>query len=419
MYKLKKQNNGGSAPQQQSGRTQNNNRQRNQRSRQNGAVQTSGKGSNVMVQAQGVSNKVISRSRPLKMAMEQRVKLSKEGNAFLKCAFAPPDFANTNVAGVPDDFMGKSLIKKHRYVAPFALNAANTDYYFILAPIPGIAYAWTSVTAANPLTIGTVFQGVPYSDSSFLFASGGVGISTNSILEKFRYVSNHIEFIPTTNAMQWTGNIECFKTPLTFFVRPGGVVAGDTYTIGGLRAVNATNPECYVGPFNLGLYSGCYSAACEFEFQTIPAGIPALCPLNVLGGSGDWGQFNCGPTMPFTAMDNQFESLIIKVSGMGTNTLNTFILKTWACVEYQAGTGSILYEYQSISPCDKFALDIYRRVINELPVGVSFVDNDSFWTRVLSIIRRLAGLGSYIPGPVGLISSGVGAVASGIESLSM
>jgi hypothetical protein len=58
------------------------------------------------------------------------VKISREGMAFLKCAFAPPDFGESLATGVPDSFEGTSLVKKHRYVISQSI-PANTDRYYL------------------------------------------------------------------------------------------------------------------------------------------------------------------------------------------------------------------------------------------------------------------------------------------------
>jgi hypothetical protein len=66
------------------------------------------------------------------MVRGARATISEDGMSFLKCAFAPPDFASSNVRGVPDEYQGRSLVKKHRLVASQTFSTANMDYYYLL-----------------------------------------------------------------------------------------------------------------------------------------------------------------------------------------------------------------------------------------------------------------------------------------------
>lgn len=372
----------------------------------------------LMVQAPGVSNAPRLRATRIKELMSQ-YPLTKDASSFLKCAFAPPDFDATVLLGVPDEYQGRSLVKRHRLVQSVAYIAPSTDYYYLLLPVPGYAYFVASVAAGTPITSSTTFTGVPYSDSF----PGVFGSSTtmNDNVNKFRFVSNHIEFVPTTNAMSWTGNIQCFKAPINVFIRQNNIAnATNLYSVGGLQSVNSTNVNQYTGPFNLGVYSGAYNNGSKFDFSPIFENAQQI-PAQWNASFGDWGILAV-PTVPanafgFTGFDNNFESVVIKVTGMGTNVSNTAIIKTWACVEYQCTDSGVLYEYQNFSPCDPNALALYRKIINELPPGVAFTDNENFWRRVLEIIRRISGAGAILPGPYGMASKGVNMLSDAISQL--
>jgi len=69
-----------------------------------------------------------------------------DGLAFLKCAFAAPDFESDSAAGVPDEYSGRTLTKKHRYISTFT--GGTTDTFFLLLPTPGVAY-WTAIAPAG------------------------------------------------------------------------------------------------------------------------------------------------------------------------------------------------------------------------------------------------------------------------------
>jgi len=387
------------------------------------ATSNSGLSMGPMVQAKGTAP-VIGRTaynQTVKsMVRAGRATITEDGMSFLKCAFAPPDFANSNVRGVPDDYQGKSLVKKHRMVASQAFSTASTDYYFLVLPVPGYAYWLATVSSGSPLIATTIFNGVPYADCGTLFnSSSNAGTSTADIVDKFRFVSNHFELVPTTNQMTWSGNVQSWKFPSTLFLRQNnlttGAEAGNIWSISGLQSLNATNADQYTGPFNLGVYAGAYNTGASFDFSQIIEYVTAV-PSTPSTFLGDFGQLNAS-TNGFTGFDNQFESMVIKVSGMGTNVGNTAIVKSWSCVEYQAIPGSGYYEFQTLSSCDKVALDLYRKIINQLPPGVSFVDNESFWQRVLQIIRQVSGGMSFIPGPYGMAAGGVNKISDALEQM--
>jgi len=373
------------------------------------------KANNMMVQAPGVSNNKISRKQPYKMLQNARPRVSAAGMAFLKCAFAPPDFSGSDVKGVPDSFEGKSLVKKHRFISDFTF-AAGRDTYFLLLPVPGYAYFTTSVAAGSAILPTTAFVGVPYSDFNNLFNSAGVpSESCANIVDKFRFVSNHFEMVPTTNAMSWTGNVQTFRFPLSMFIRQStATTTGDLWSVAGLQSINATNADQYTGPFNLGCYTAAYNTGNGFAFNSILERVVSV-PTTV--GLGDFGQLS--GLIGFTGLDANFDAVCIKVSGVGSNSLDTCILKTWACVEYQSLVGSSVYEYQTFSPCDPVALDMYRAIIKELPIGVSFMDNEGFWMRVLNIVRRISGVGAAVPGPYGAIASGVNIASNALYELTL
>lgn len=336
--------------------------------------------------------------------------ISPAGMAFLKCAFAPPDFSGSNVSGYPDSYSGLSLVKKHRLTQTRTMTA-STDRYFLLAPIPGIAYCFLDKTANSAVTANDNWTAVTYPDYNSLFSGSSV---TADVVTDFRYISNHIEIIPTVNQMTWTGGIQVMKCQVSMSIRPNNLAGppDNLFTITGLQAVNGFgNANQFSGPFINGLYSGAYASDSSRDFSRIIEGITTM-PDTIV--TGDFTQIN---TIAFPGLDNTFESVIVKISGIGTNTNNSFMIKTWACVEYKVVVGSVLYEYQSLSPCDPVALELYRKIVALLPIAVTYMENENFWTRVLSIIRRVSGAMSVVPGPYGLMAGGVNAISTGLEQL--
>lgn len=335
-------------------------------------------------------------------------RMTQAGMNFLKCAFAPPDFTSTQVSGVPDSFRGNTLLKKHRLVASTTFTSTY-DYYFILAPIPGVAYLAGVTLQGVPVAAATVFNAVNYSDFSALFPSAA---TASSIVSSFRFISNHFELICTSNQMVWSGAISTFKLPIQVNNRTGGAAnVGDLITMTGLDGINSTNANMYNGTFYDGVFTYCFNNAATFNFTNViestsnfPAGVDAQ----------DFGQFLGNTFLP--GFDNSFEALVVKVSGISAN--ETATIKTWACVEYKPSPSSSVYEYSTPSPPeDDTTMRMYREIALSIPVAVPFRENANFWQRVLSIIRSLAGAGAMVPGPVGMISGGVSSIATGISNL--
>lgn len=335
--------------------------------------------------------------------------MSPAGFAFLKCAFAPPDFANTGVQGIPDSFRGTSLVKKHRFTTTLTTLALN-DYYILVLPVPGISMFLGAVATGTPILSSTIFNGVNYPDFTSIFPSFNA-VSQN--FTSFRFISNHFELISTTNEFSWTGQITAWKFPLKMIVRQGGASVSDLWSVDGIESLNAAQGIMYSGKTKDGIYIACYNDDADFDFTTITDGVGAV-PAAIAGD--DFGQLNT--TVCFPGFDNRFQCAVIKISGASGN--NTFIMKHWACVEYKVNTNSSLYEYQTLSPCeDEKALKVYRELINSLPIAVPAAENANFWQRVLSIIRTISGVGALIPGPYGMISSGVNTITGALTELTM
>lgn len=336
-------------------------------------------------------------------------RLSQAGVAFLKCAFAPPDFQASAVAGVPDSFMGPSLVKRHRYISTLTFSA-NNDLYFLLAPAPGVAYFLATVAVGTPITSATVFHAYYYGDVAQLYTGTS---NAADVAQQFRYVSNHFEIIPTVNQTTWSGGITAWKINLKYEMRPGGASTTDMMTVTGLQGTNATMQNCYSGPFINGIYTGAYSANCDFNFTPAVEAVTNLTMIPPAIEANDFGALGIGSG--WMGLDNGFETTVIKVSGV--TAAQTGLIKTWSCVEYQVNPNSGLYSFVSLSPRDEVAIALYREIIQQLPLGVPFEMNEGFWDRVLRIISGLSGMGAYIPGPVGMVSRGVNLVSNGVRTM--
>lgn len=224
-------------------------------------------------------------------------------------------------------------------------------------------------------------------------------------------VSNHIELVNTTNNNTWTGNIQCYKVPLQSFMQTPAVPTDATYLgISGIRSINSTNEDMYSGAFNFGVYAGAFNRGAKFDFTQIlgeQTNLPAVLTAS------DFGQL----AGFITGFDNNMESTVIKISGV-TGATNTALVRCWSCVEYQFSPGNAMHIAQQMhTECDKLALDIYKKVSIELPAGVSALDNENFWERVLGIISRMGLTGAILPGPYGMASGSIGGLALAMKQM--
>jgi hypothetical protein len=340
-----------------------------------------------------------------------RPKLSDAGLAFLKCAFAAPDFAIDPGKGIPDNYTGRTLSVKDNTTA--AINfAAGQDTFIVVLPIPGYAYFTATVaTGTDP----TIFTGVPFTTYATNFGTIGAGnpiafYSPN--YNQFRYASMAVGMYPTSNLMQFAGSVSVWKVDMSFGRTAGTVLIPPAATPGtqsgaifdnlyGASSVTSLVPrDNYTESFIKGCYSMSLDRTGTFQWNDfVPDSSYSQYP-----GAVSFNQ--ASSSQPLTGFGNM-EAIIIKVSSP-TGSVNSANLKVWNCVEMQVNTSSPLYQFSGVSPpFDPNALEVYGKIRNELPVAVPCAQNESFWARVLNIVKSVAGMASYVPGPIGLIGSGI------------
>lgn len=326
-----------------------------------------------------------------------------DGLAFLKCAFAAPDFESEAVAGVPDQFFGRTITKRHRYTNAWTQPADGSHEYIMILPTPGVAF-WSCSSATFP---DKTTQWIPeyYSDAATLFPVDNEA----AICERFRTISNCFELICTSNATQWNGSITTWKFPVALTADEdvtGGSGRAMSYTIRGLQSTGAIGPNNFCTPSNMGLYTIATHANPSWDFRPILTGLPGV-PGIV--GTHDYGQLY-GRVIGFGDM----EGMVVKISAPSTS----FIFKAWSCVEYQVNTGNNIYDYTRSSPSfDPKALETYRIICSQIPLAVDYFHNEDFWQRVLKLYMQATSLGSFIPGPIGQVSSGLNMVGQGAAGL--
>jgi len=358
-------------------------------------------------------------------------RMSPAGQAFLKCAYAPPDFDTDPGRGIPDRYNGKSLGTKHQFTGSVSATA-GTDTYIVVAPTPGVAYWSFTVPIGNTITSAVAtLSPQPYDDFTSLFgdpSTGGANRTSN--VEAFRYASTAVGIYPTSNLMQFNGSISVWKAPLKLSsenrviklsATTNATTSIDTIVVNGLESLQKVSRENYTESFIKGAYTISTCNQPEFNFQSILESV-ALVPQPVADYAGTtatsnmFGTFSTATQQVFLGLGDM-DSIIIKISSPAGSS-NSFVLKTWACVEYRPNPSSTLYQYASCSPnYDPVALEAYRRIANQLPTAVECAKNAEFWSRVRSILRGLFTGLSYAPGPLGMVGTGANMLADGMEAL--
>jgi hypothetical protein len=372
--------------------------------------------------------------------------LSPAGVNFLKCAYASPDFNIDPGQGIPDLFNGKSLGRKDVISAPIAFTA-NTDTYLVVMPTPGVAYWTFSVAAGTALTsANTVLTPVLYPGFDTLFGAAATGQAERSTnVTAFRYASMTAGLYPTSNMMQFAGSIQVWKVPIRYTeevrrralqTTPVSSVDFTLPALAGFEGIGRVSNDNYSESFIKGCYTLSTNNGDDFEFREITDGIQSL-PGGVGATAGDvtgtsmFGSLRLDTSTQSTPAGipagvgpvffgfGEMDSIIIKVTSP-TGAVNSAIFKTWACLEMKPNANSALYQYAGHSPDhDSNAIEMYRQVARRLPMAVPCEKNADFWLFVRNIIKSLAAVASYVPGPIGLVGAGIGGAIAGIEAMTI
>lgn len=380
--------------------------------------------------------------------------LSKAGIDFLKCAFAAPDFADDQGAGIPLGGDHKVLLKKHRLETSVALAGAattGTSYHYLILPTPGQA-VWTASSAiGTQLTYNTAWAPTSFSDSfgdSGLFSNGPGSRAAN--VDQYRYASLSAEVKDVTSIYTSTGTVFVQKFPIKnsqtlvtqSFVtangwQTGNIVArytsgtpstvtfadsaspANTVTLGRADAtfeypvlngldVTGQNPvRSFAGHIREGAFARSVRARDDYGFRPIMEGIESLSSGNQFGNlSGN-----------FLGADDAMEAIHIRIDVPASVNLNVRV-RVWACVEYKPLNQSSLYEYARLAPDrDMLAIALYYKYAQQLPIAVIAAENDFSWKRLWEWVKSALTAVSFIPGPVGVAAMAAGALGEAVERL--
>jgi len=344
-------------------------------------------------------------------------KLTKPGVDWLKAAFAAPDFPILTPSGIPDQYTGRTLVHMDRLVS--SITVPTDDYFIIVPPVPGVSHF--VVPGGGIPTDQTQWEAQFYDSFDGLFGTGER--TASDTVTAFRYMSQLVELVPTTNNMTWTGSISVFKIPLKCSISnyislvdlptaPTLDASGANQSINGLQAVISKNSDQYTSPSNLGCFTAAHQNNNDFPFTPTFEGYRTV-PKRTLASTvpaGCYGLLN-GPGKNIPGF-GQLDTVVIRISGAKDNT---FVLKSWASLEYQIQNSSPLYQYTIQSPLyDPAAISAYMAMVRASPNAVSYYENAGFWDFIKRSVRTISGSLAMLPGPYGQIAGGINQIMNGL-----
>jgi hypothetical protein len=347
------------------------------------------------------------------------MRLSDAGMAFLKCAFASPDFSVDPGKGIPDQFHGRTLAIKDCFTTSFNF-APLTDTYILVAPIPGYAYFMVEVPVGGA---PTNFVGVPFPTYKTNF---GDGTTTDLNFSKFRYASLAAGLYPTSNFMQFAGSVQVWRTDLNLSEnsRDAVITSGIPDVVRpflqkrivGMQSVTTLAPrDNYSESFIKGAYSFGFDKSQDFEWNDF---VSAPEYVEQDGGT------------PLTVRRLVASSALTRLTGLGNvNTLvfkistpggavNSAMFRVWNCIELQPNTDSSLFQFSGVSPPhDPLALEAYHQLKMRFPVAMPCAENAKFWETVLRVLQQISKVGMLLPGPAGVMAGGLSTIVDSIAGL--
>lgn len=359
--------------------------------------------------------------------------MTPDGVAFLKCAFAAPDFNVDPGKGIPDRYEGKTLTRKDQLTLSMTYPKNKTTWILVM-PTPGKAF-WSAETdlGVKP-TVATNFLAVEYPGALDLF--GTASAQQSKLVSEFRYASMAVGIYPTSNMMQYGGSISVWKAMMkwgtanvtkTVTTIPPSTFSVTEQTILGTSAVLTVGRDNFTTGFNNGVYTMSTAEDEDFPFWPIRAGHAGLPPNGTTVTDADMSvKLDVGSGGSALVGCDGMETIIIRID-TPADAVNAAVLKTWACIEYKVMPNSTIDQYASLSaPYDPVALTQYRRIANSLPVAVKASENAWLWDRIrafllgtVGAVRVVSGVAKHVPGPVGEIAGHVNGLADLMGSLGL
>lgn len=315
---------------------------------------------------------------------------------------------------------------KHHLTTAVTVAAGKKRFYAFM-PVPGTAFYSADIASSTVNPAATdVFAPTFFPDRETMFPTNNAP-TVNAV--RFRYASMCAGVYAMGNEFNTSGSIRVWKTRASIdehharwvVVDKGGV---DRSLVSGVRylsGVDMTTPraESFVTRSIQGAYTMSASNNVDFEFSDVYPRCLNL-PEDVLtDGSGtsitEQLYRYTGPITGFGNMD------VIIISVDNPSAVNVdFMVRTWACVEYQINSRSGLYAFAGTSaPHDPVALAMYREIALKLPPAVPSAENADMWRRISNMLRAMFGGLSFVPGPIGAVAGGVDMAVAGLQALTL
>lgn len=359
------------------------------------------------------SKKVRAGRRAMVRTLPQITANAWQSHQFLHSAFAPFDFANNSFQGIPD-MKTDRILTNNAYTEFNVLIPAGTDRYFLFAPTPGIACY--SSTLADP---GAVWYPTIMPSELDLTTA----LTPFAKFNQYRFGALVFEFTYTGADLNAAGRLSAINCDLEMVdtVNPtSGVVSK---MINGLPTQNfngLNQADMYDNHAKHGFYAVCTNRTANFEWNETLMGDQTGVGWT-LGTNGFGSFYNTPinlsvnpptfqpPLFVSRGFDKSMSSKLVRISA--TSDL-AFSVKVYHAQELRLIPNLTLSQYTHVSPAySPSQLQMYVDMAAALSIGYTRAENPNFWQVLRGLITKVSGALSFVPGPVGMIASGVNQIA--------
>jgi len=364
-------------------------------------------------------SRVVSTRQPRRRQNKRKtnqLNMSRDGMAFLKCAYAALDFDVGAARGIPDQYIGKSLTSDVSTSRALGL-AAGFDTYIVVLPTPGIAHWSTTTLSGVPVArtnvwtpyydksfgpIGSTSLGTLFGDQTDQSASGinPLALDRTRSVVKFRYVSNTIEITCTSSPVGTSGSIQVWHGDVNMNLGNlqvndpdvGPALSWTEYDLGGMDFTASIPRSHYTNHIMKGAYAVTVNSDQDFAFQPIISGVTRIPGIGLKPGNAPLAN---NPTFGAWNGDvvglGDMNAICIKITSP-VSAVNSILIDTRSCIEYQPNVNSVFEQYCGVSAVyDPLAIQAYRQIAKQLPVAVPRDANDGFWDDIIypNLVRFL------------------------------
>ena len=334
--------------------------------------------------------------------------LSPTGIAFLKAAYALPDFEKVNFQGVPDDSTEETIKKVSIYTQKISVTA-NKDRHILVLPTPGVAYWYCNTDPGQKPAEDTVWTAAKFSDFNTTFGTDEKARDAN--FTGFRYAGLMSEFVSTDPIQTSSGSITIRKLPVSVTDSIVTLSTGQQVTVKtlvGLSGVQSTSGRVYTEHKVEGGFVINHNTQPNFPFKPIMNNyekFPMLPEPGIAVPGTQYGSFE-GPVLGLGTQEATY--YVIGCSNDATLTTSG-VFKVWAAMELQPNTNSAMKEFATPSaPSDPAALTVYKAINASFQVAVPARENANFWSKIWKMTEKATGIlaGAGVP-YVGAINTGM------------